>query len=288
MPALEHAREQITATTVARMMSRSRSCYARQGETACRRYIAALLDALDLDLAAERTDAMRPVIQAHIEELWGTMLTFADLRAFVNSLRAAIFEHSGDSIDAPMHARIQNWLFELVWAASVRFMAQREQLMHERAAASEVHHLEAQLAELRASYEAKLELLEVIRQASTPIAPVVRGILVVPLVGTVDAFRAQSLTEKLLHEIGRLHARIVILDVAGVPVFDTMAAQSIIRLHRTVRMLGARVLLVGLSPDSARTIVELGIDLSELETSGTLQDGLSRALRMLQLAIGPI
>lgn len=121
MASLEHARDPITATTLARMMARSRSCYARQGETACRRYIAALLD------------------------------------------------HTGDSIDAPMRAHIQDWLFELVWVASVRFMAQREQLIHERAAASEVRHLEAQLAELRASYEVKLELLEVMQLAIGPI-----------------------------------------------------------------------------------------------------------------------
>lgn len=124
-----------------------------------------------------------------------------------------------------------------------------------------------------------------IRQASTPIAPVVRGILVVPLVGVFDAFRAEVLTEKLLEEVARVHARSVILDISGVPMFDTESAQLIIRLARTVRLLGTEIILVGMSPGNARTIVDLGIDLVGLRTLGTLQDGLAQALVLQRLQI---
>jgi anti-anti-sigma factor len=146
--------------------------------------------------------------------------------------------------------------------------------------------LEGQLAELAAALDEKTQLLELIRQASTPIVPVVRGIVVVPLVGTLDAFRAELVTERLLHEVVRLKARTAILDVSGVPLFDTHAAQLILRLARSVRLLGTRVLLVGMSPETARTIVGLGVDLGAVESHATLQDGLARALSLQGLAIG--
>ncbi|MCA9701334.1 MAG: STAS domain-containing protein, partial [Myxococcales bacterium] len=136
---------------------------------------------------------------------------------------------------------------------------------------------ETQLADLRVAFEEKTQLLEVIRQASTPIATVSDGILVVPMVGTFDSFRAELLTEKLLTEVSRTQAHSVLLDISGAPLFETQAAQLVIRMARTVRLLGARLILVGMSPDSARTIVDLGVDLGDLETFGTLQAGLERA-----------
>jgi rsbT co-antagonist protein RsbR len=116
----------------------------------------------------------------------------------------------------------------------------------------------------------------------------VQGIHVVPLVGMFDAFRAELLTEKLLHEVARVHARAVILDISGVPVFDTEAAQLIIRLARAVRLLGTEVIVVGMSSENARTIVELGVDLSGLATLGTLQDGVAHALLRQRLEIAPV
>ena len=128
-------------------------------------------------------------------------------------------------------------------------------------------------------------LLELIRQASTPVTTVVSGILVVPLVGIFDRVRAEFLTERLLDEVGRVRARVAILDISGVPVFDTDAAQLIIRLANSVRLLGAKVILVGMSPGNAQTIVGLGIDLGEIITCRALQDGLRRALAFERMKI---
>lgn len=87
------------------------------------------------------------------------------------------------------------------------------------------------------------------------------------------------MTDKLLHEIADRQAKAAILDVSGVPVFDASAVQLIVYLARAVRLLGTEVLLVGLNPQSTRTIVKLGIDLSDLRTFSTLRDELAEALR---------
>src|SRR5690606_15744148 len=98
-------------------------------------------------------------------------------------------------------------------------------------------------------------------------------------------FRAELLTDRLLSEVGRTRARVAILDISGVPVFDTDAAQLIIRLARSVGLLGAKVILVGISPENARTIVELGIELDQIMTCQALQDGLRKALAFLRMKI---
>lgn len=170
----------------------------------------------------------------------------------------------------------------------MHFMSQREESLQERAAQLEVRQMESQLSELKAAFEEKTQLLELIRQASTPIAPVVDGILVVPLVGVFDAFRAEILTEKLLQSVTSARARVVILDITGVPVFDAEAAQLVIRLAQAVRLLGSEMILVGVSSEIARTIVELGVDLKGLKTLGTLQTGLAQALAVRRLKIVPL
>jgi rsbT co-antagonist protein RsbR len=206
-------------------------------------------------------------------------LGFADLRAYVLTLRKEVRDALvNDPVTAEVRTRIEEWFFELLLACTTRFMAFRDEAIQQQSARESVERLESQLAELALALDEKTQLLDVIRQASTPIVPVVNGILVVPLVGTFDAFRAELLTEKLLHEITRCKARTAILDISGVPVFDTLAAQLMIRLARSVRLLGARVYLVGMSPNIARTVVGLGIELGSLESYATLQDGLARAL----------
>jgi anti-anti-sigma regulatory factor len=78
---------------------------------------------------------------------------------------------------------------------------------------------------------------------------------------------------------------VAILDISGVPVFDTDAAQLIIRLARLVGLLGAKIILVGMTPNNARTIVDLGIDLDQIVTSHALQDGLRTALALQRMKI---
>jgi anti-anti-sigma regulatory factor len=217
-------------------------------------------------------------------------LGYADLRLLAVSMRQTLVPLLNALPDLELEARTraEEWLFQLGLLGAMRYVAQRERVFQEQAAQLEVRQLEDQLLELKAAFEEKTRLLDLVRQASTPIAPVHDGILVVPLVGVFDAFRAQLLTETLLAGVVKARAQVVILDISGVPVFDAEAADHIVRTARAVRLLGTRLILVGLSPIIASTIIELGVDLSGLTTLSTLQDGLARALTLLKLEIVPM
>jgi anti-anti-sigma regulatory factor len=254
------------------------------GGPATRAIVARMIAALASDAPGGADEAGRATVQALIGELAPRGLVFADLRVLTGALRAALL--AGD-VDADGRARSEAWLFTIVTAAATQFLAHREATFHEQATRLEVGQLESQLGELKAAYEEKSRLLEQIRQASTPIAPIYDGILVVPVVGVLDGFRAEVLTDKLLNAVTRARAQVVLVDVSGVPVFDAEAAQHVLRAAQAVRLLGSRVVLVGLSPEMAGTIVDLGLDLSGVRTLGSLQDGLALALSLRKLRIAP-
>ncbi|PRP91040.1 RsbT co-antagonist protein RsbRA [Enhygromyxa salina] len=283
---LERVQEGLADAIVEHLTGRVTSAFSRIGEERCRGHVEATLGALAADIQASQRKAIRKVVQGLIETLSEVGLTFSDLRFFAQTLRKEVRSALGseDGGEALREA-VEEWFFEFVLVCTMRFTVKRETELQERAVKHELERLESQLVELESALEEKTDLLEMIRQASTPIAPVVRGILVVPLVGTFDTFRAELLTEKLLHEIARLQTRATIIDISGVPVFDTAAAQLIIRLARAVRLLGTEVFLVGMSPKTARTIVALGVDLSNLHTLSTLQDGLAKALVLQRMKI---
>jgi rsbT co-antagonist protein RsbR len=127
-----------------------------------------------------------------------------------------------------------------------------------------------------------------VRELSTPVIRIFDRILLLPLVGTIDTARAQQIMETLLLRIAEEQARVVILDISGVPVVDTKVAENLIMTTSAVRLLGAEMVLTGISPVVAKTIVQLGISLSNVETRGRLQDGIELALARLGSAIQPI
>jgi rsbT co-antagonist protein RsbR len=298
--AIHRVHAQVADEVSERLCKRSASAFRRVGKDICRGYAEAAITALERDLSSGKREAVRATVYALIEELADAGLTFADLRFYAQTLRSHVRDalelelanelagRASDTADpepGDLRLQVEDWFFELIVVCTMRFMAWRDEKSQRETAKLGVERLETQLAELKVALDEKTELLELIRQASTPIVPVVSGILVVPLVGTFDTFRAELLTEKLLNEIARQRAKAAILDISGVPVFDTAAAQLIIRLARSVRLLGAAVFLVGMSPATARTIVDLGVDLSGLATLATLQDGLAQALVMQSMKI---
>jgi anti-anti-sigma factor len=255
------------------------------GGQATRALVERMIAALASDAPGSADEAGRAAVQALIGELAPRGLVFADLRVLTGALRTALLAGEGE---ADGRARIEAWLFTIVTVAATQFLAHRERVFHEQATRLEVRQLESQLGELKEAFEEKSRLLEQIRQASTPIAPIHDGILVVPLVGVLDGFRAEVLTDKLLNAVTRARAQVVLVDVSGVPVFDAEAAQHVLRAAQAVRLLGSRVVLVGLSPEMARTVVDLGLDLAGVRTLGSLQDGLALALSLRKLRIAPV
>lgn len=122
---------------------------------------------------------------------------------------------------------------------------------------------------------------EAIREISTPVLPMRQGLLILPVIGALDTLRAQQLTEQLLLAIRNHRAKVVVIDITGVPVMDTKVANHLVQTVEAARLLGARSLLTGLSPEIAETIVRLGVDLSAIETMADLQGGLEAAERIL-------
>ena len=106
-----------------------------------------------------------------------------------------------------------------------------------------------------------------------------------PLIGAIDTQRATAIMETLLEGVAERNARVVLLDITGVPVVDTSVAHHLIQAARAVRLLGAEIVLVGIRPEIAQTIVQLGVDRSGIATMADLQGGVAYALQRLDLAI---
>jgi rsbT co-antagonist protein RsbR len=120
-----------------------------------------------------------------------------------------------------------------------------------------------------------------VRELSTPVIRVYPRVLLLPLVGTVDTLRAQQIMETILLRVVEDQAKVVILDIAGVPVVDTKVADHLLETTAAVRLLGTRTVLTGISPHVARTIVQLGVDISQMHTESRLENGIEFALRMV-------
>lgn len=144
---------------------------------------------------------------------------------------------------------------------------------------------QAQLAELEAAHVRQARLLETVRELSTPVIPVYDGVLVLPLVGTLDTARSAEVTTALLEAIKKETASVVIIDVTGMPLVDTDVANHLLKSARAAALLGAKCVLVGISPHVAQTIVQLGVDLGGITTRSDLQAGISYALSLMHREI---
>jgi anti-anti-sigma regulatory factor len=123
------------------------------------------------------------------------------------------------------------------------------------------------------------------REMSTPVVAVRERVLLLPLVGAVDGQRADEIMETLLDRVSRVQTRVVILDVAGVPVMDTAVADSLLKTALAVRLLGAHTILTGIGAQTAKTMIHLGVDLTSVHTCSRLTDGIDLALSLV--AAGP-
>jgi rsbT co-antagonist protein RsbR len=117
-----------------------------------------------------------------------------------------------------------------------------------------------------------------LREVSTPLIPLADDVVVMPLVGAIDSARAQQIMEVLLEGIAQYQAETVLVDISGVRVVDTQVADALLRAARAVQLLGAQIILTGISAEVAQTIVHLGADMGRIMTRANLQDGLRYAL----------
>ncbi|HEU4328941.1 MAG TPA: STAS domain-containing protein [Roseiflexaceae bacterium] len=118
-----------------------------------------------------------------------------------------------------------------------------------------------------------------LEELSTPLLAISSDTVVLPLVGAIDSQRAQQLLSTLLEGVAGRRARVVILDITGVPIVDTQVANVFLQASQAVGLLGAQVVITGIRPEVAQTMVSLGIDLQRIITRNTLQDGIAFALQ---------
>jgi rsbT co-antagonist protein RsbR len=148
---------------------------------------------------------------------------------------------------------------------------------HERAVEAERAHA-AQIAlsqQLEREVGEQRRLLNVIQELETPIMPVLVGVLVLPLVGHLDSRRLAQIEGRLLQRVVDERADLVLIDITGVPLIETLVASELVRLGQAIRLLGTRVALTGLRAATAQALVALDVELTSLSTYATLQDALA-------------
>jgi len=122
---------------------------------------------------------------------------------------------------------------------------------------------------------------DALRELSTPVLRVRERLLILPIIGVLDSERARQLTEQLLSGIRTHRAKVVVIDITGAPEVDATVANHLVQTVDACRLMGAGVIITGLSPKIAQTLVTLGVDLSKIHTMGDLQGGLEEAERLL-------
>jgi rsbT co-antagonist protein RsbR len=122
---------------------------------------------------------------------------------------------------------------------------------------------------------------EAIQELPTPVLPLREGLLIVPIIGLIDSHRARQLTEQLLTSIRANRAKVVVIDITGVQSLDSKVANHMVQTVEAARLMGAQVIIAGVSPEIAQTMVTLGIDLGRVATVGDLQSGIERAEHLL-------
>src|SRR5438477_8425076 len=132
------------------------------------------------------------------------------------------------------------------------------------------------------------EQQEAIRELSTPVLQVRERLLILPIIGAIDPQRARQLTEQLLRGIRTNRAKVVVIDITGVAAIDVSVANHLVQTVEASRLLGATVIVTGLSPEIAQTLVNIGVDLGKMNTVGDLQGGIEQAERLLGYKVVPL
>ena len=180
-------------------------------------------------------------------------------------------------------ALIVGSLVIVVWALSDRLIASQNTALAiagQRAAEAEAARIEAEAARAeveRLQQSEQQRLLSLVQSLELPVISVGQNILTVPLVGDLDSRRAANIQKRLLEEVARQRAEVVVLDVTGITLLDTAVAQSLIETARAVQLLGARTFMSGMRAEVAHTLVGLNVDLSDIQSVANLGEALELA-----------
>lgn len=184
---------------------------------------------------------------------------------FVFSFKEPLFEHLRRALAGDPKA-----LIDETWAANI--LLDKLGLY-----TTEVH----QQAREEVIVRQQREVLEL----STPVVKMWDGILALPIIGTLDSARTQTVMENLLQRIVDTGCETAIIDITGVPTVDTVTAQHLLKTVAAARLMGADCIISGIRPQIAQTIVHLGVDLSSVITKASLADAFALALKRLNLTV---
>lgn len=148
---------------------------------------------------------------------------------------------------------------ELIMAVFRTYLEERERILH------------AQEAELR--------------ETATPITEIWDGVLTLPIIGTLDSSRTMLVMEALLNRIAKDHAHAVVMDLTGVKNIDSQVSQHLIQMVRAIQLMGSEAIITGIRPETARALIGLNIDLSDVTTRASLSDGLKEAFRRMGIHV---
>lgn len=254
----------------------------RQSEARYRAFLRAIPDLMFrvnaegffLDLAASKTDdllaAPDNIVGKHISEILPPDLVQKTMEYGIRAIQ------TGEVVVLDYQIPIQNELrdFEARYAAigADEFLIISRDITERKRIEENFRRSQSQ-AEIIQAQEASLAAL------STPLLQISELILLLPLIGGVDSQRAQRIQETLLNELGQRKARIVILDITALEGVDEQVANLLVAMSQAVRLLGAQVILTGIQPKVAQTLVQQGVDLSNILTHSTLQMGIAYAVR---------
>lgn len=119
----------------------------------------------------------------------------------------------------------------------------------------------------------------------TPVTILWKNVLMLPIVGIMDSKRGQEIMETILAKIQALEAKVIILDILGVPVIDSSVANHLIKITSATKLMGCSCIITGISPSIAQAVVSLGVELKDVATRSTLKDGVELAFGILGLEV---
>ncbi len=228
----------------------------------CDRFLAELRSAVQTsgparDLAGAAWQPMLELLEELAAARAAEGFSATDTALLVLSLKQPLFSRLREqATDAPL-------LGEAMWVAT--------ELVDELALRTTEIYIATREAVIRRQQDEMLEL-------STPVVKLWPGILGIPLIGTLDSARTQVVMESLLERIVETDSPTAIIDITGVATVDTLVAQHLLKTVAAARLMGAECIISGIRPQIAQTIVQLGLDLTGVETRATLADALSLAL----------
>jgi rsbT co-antagonist protein RsbR len=258
------------------------------------------------DLASHAGPAYAQLPRAQLLEtvrqgvvVWQELLETGDPAPMITRARGIGTQRSTTQVMIDQVMRTSDIFREHIWRLLRQFYAagegnlevleQIEQWLHaQRNGVFSVYGrtLEDAWNDLAAREHALSSQSQLIQELAAPIVPIVEGVLLLPLVGTIDSRRAAHAMELALERIVAHQADVLILDITGVPLVDTGVANHLLQMTRAVRLLGAQVVLVGVSSEVAQTIVQLGVDLRDITTLANLQAGIAYALGLQGISLG--